>query len=259
MKLRELSRAACAGICLGAAMFAPAAHAGLFDDDEARRAILDIRTKIDQNGERQKADQRQLADQIDQLKRSILDLNNQLEQVRGDNAKLRGQNEQLARDLSEVQRKQKDIQSGVDDRLRKFEPQKVSLDGKEFSVEPDEKRSYDEAMELLRKSDFAGTANALTAFRKRWPSSGYNESALFWLGNAQYGVRQYKEAITSFRTLVGAAPDNAKAPEAMLAIANCQAELKDAKGARKTIDELIKTYPKSEAAQAGRERLASLK
>ena len=257
--MREFTRAALAGLCLSTALFAPTAHAGLFDDDEARRAILDIRTKIEQNGERQKADQRQLAEQIDQLKRSLLDLNNQLEQVRGDNARLRGQNEQLVRDVSEVQRKQKDIQSGVDDRLRKFEPQKVSLDGKEFSVEPDEKRQYDEAMELLRKSDFAGTVNALSAFRKRYPSSGYTESALFWLGNAQYGVRQYKEAIASFRALVSAAPDNAKAPEAMLAIANCQAELKDGKGARKTIDDLIKTYPKSEAAQAGRERLASLK
>jgi TolA-binding protein len=36
-------------------------------------------------------------------------------------------------------------------------------------------------------------------------------------------------------------------------------ELKDAKAARRTIDELIKTYPQSEAAQAGKERLASLK
>ena len=257
--MREFSRAALAGLCLSAALFAPAAHAGLFDDDEARRAILDIRTKIEQGAANQRAGQQQLTEQIDQLRRSLLDLNNQLEQVRGDNAKLRGQNEQLARDLSEVQRKQKDIQSGVDDRLRKFEPQKVSDGGKEFSVEPDEKRQYDEAMELLRKSDFAGTANALTAFRKRWPTSGYTDSALFWLGNAQYGVRQYKEAITSFRTLVAASPDNAKAPEALLAIANCQAELKDGKGARKTIDELLKTYPKSEAAQAGRERLASLK
>jgi tol-pal system protein YbgF len=257
--MRDSYRAALAACCLGLALFAPAAHAGLFDDDEARRAILDIRTRIDQNAERQRTGQQQLTEQVDQLKRSLLDLNNQLEQVRGDNAKLRGQNEQLARDLSEVQRKQKDIQAGVDDRMRKFEPQKVTLDGKEFSVEPDEKRQYDEAMELLRKSDFAGTANALTAFRKRFPSSGYNDSALFWLGNAQYGTRQYREAITSFRTLVSAAPDNAKAPEAMLAIANCQAELKDTKGARKTIDDLVKAYPKSEAAQAGRERLASLK
>ncbi|MBC8058659.1 MAG: tol-pal system protein YbgF [Rhizobiales bacterium] len=257
--MRQSLRAAFAALCMAGALFAPAAHAGLFDDDEARRAILDIRTKIDQGAERQRVGQQQLTEQIDQLRRSLLDLNNQLEQVRGDNARLRGQNEQLARDLSEVQRKQKDIQSGIDDRLRKFEPQKVSDGGKEFSVEPDEKRQYDEAMEMLRKSDFAGTANALTAFRKRWPTSGYTESALFWLGNAQYGVRQYKEAIASFRALVAAAPDNAKAPEAMLAIANCQAELKDGKGARKTIDDLLKAYPKSEAAQAGRERLVSLK
>jgi hypothetical protein len=37
----------------------------------------------------------------------------------------------------------------------------------------------------------------------------------------------------------------------MLAIANCQAELKDTKAARKTIEDLVKAYPKSEAAQAG--------
>lgn len=257
--MRVSCRMAVAGLCLGAALFAPAARAGLFDDDEARRAILDIRQKIEQNSERQRAGQQQLGEQIDQLKRSMLDLNNQLEQMRGDNATLRGQNEELARIVSELQRRQKDLQAGVDDRMRRIEPQKVTVDGKEFSADPDEKRQYDEAMDLLRKSDFAGTVNALGAFRKRYPASGYNESALFWLGNAQYGVRQYKEAITSFRTLVAGAPDHPKAPEALLAIANCQAELKDAKSARRTIDELIRTYPKSEAAQAGRERLASLK
>jgi tol-pal system protein YbgF len=252
-----------ASLCLGAALIAPTAHAGIFDDDEARRAILDLRQKLEQSNEQARARQAEqmavLTEQVNQLKRSLLDLNNQLEQMRGDNAKLRGQSEELARAVSDMQRTQKDLQSGVDDRMRRIEPQKVNLDGREFSAEPDEKRQYDEAMELLRKSDFAGTASALTAFRKRYPTSGYNESALFWLGNAQYGNRQYKEAITSFRSLVGAAPDNAKAPEALLAIANCQAELKDSKAARRTIDELIKTYPKSEAAQAGRDRLASLK
>ena len=252
-------RALCATLVLGSALFAPAARAGLFDDDEARRAIVDIRQKIDQGSERQRTGQAELTEQINQLKRGLLDLNNQLEQMRADNAKLRGQNEQLARDVAEMQRKQKDLQSGVDDRMRKFEPQKVTLDGKEFSVEPDEKRQYDEAMDLLRKGDFGATASAMTAFRKRYPGSGYTESVQFWLGNAQYGNRQYKEAIGSFRALVAASPDNPKAPEALLAIANCQAELKDGKAARRTIDELIKVYPKSEAAQAGRERLATLK
>ena len=204
-----------ASLFLGAALIAPAAHAGIFDDDEARRAILDLRQKLEQSNEQARARQAEamaaLTEQVNQLKRSMLDLNNQLEQMRGDNAKLRGQNEELARAVSEIQRKQKDLQSGVDDRMRKFEPQKVTLDGKEFSAEPDEKRQYDEAMELLRKSDFAGAANALGAFRKRYPTSGYSESVQFWLGNAQYGNRQYKDAIASFRSLVAASPDGAKA------------------------------------------------
>ena len=252
-----------AALCLGAVLAAPAARAGIFDDDEARRAIIELRQKLEQSNEQARARQNEqmkaLTEQVDQLKRGMLDLNNQLDQMRSDSAKLRGQNEELLRAVSDLQRKQKDIQSGVDDRMRRFEPQKISLDGKEFSVEPDEKRQYDEAMDALRKSDYAGTANALSAFRKRWPASGYEESALFWLGNAQYGLRQYKEAITSFRALVSGSPQHPKAPEALLAIANCQAELKDTKTARRTIDELMKAYPGSEAAQAGKERLASLK
>ena len=41
--------------------------------------------------------------------------------------------------------------------------------------------------------------------------------------------------------------------------ANCQAEMKDGKAARRSIEELMKAYPGSEAAQAGKERLASIK
>jgi len=263
MATTRSARLLAAALCLGTALAAPAARAGIFDDDEARRAIIDLRQKIEQSNEQARARQAEqmkaLTEQVDQLKRGMLDLNNQLEQMRNDSARLRGQNEELTRAVAELQRKQKDIQSGVDDRMRRFEPQKISVDGKEFTVEPDEKRQYDEAMDALRKSDYAGTANALNAFRKRWPASGYNESALFWLGNAQYGLRQYKEAIVSFRALVSGAPQHPKSPEALLAIANCQAELKDTKTARRTIEELMKAYPDSEAAHAGKERLASLK
>jgi TolA-binding protein len=74
-----------------------------------------------------------------------------------------------------------------------------------------------------------------------------------------YGKRDYKEAISAFRMFVAGAPEHARAPEALLALANSQAEMKDGKAARKTIEELMKAYPDSEAAQAGKERLASIK
>jgi tol-pal system protein YbgF len=243
-------------VVLGAVLIAGTAHAALFEDEEARKAILDLRQRVDQSIEQLRTRQ---AEQAEQFRRSLLDLNNQIEALKAEIARLRGTNEQLARDLAEVQRQQKDLRQIADDRLRKLEPQPVTLDGKEFVAEPDERRVYDEAMAQLRKGDFAAAATGFAAFLKRYPKSGYVESAQFWLGNAQYGKREYREAITTFRALIAAAPESPRVPEALLSIANCQVELKDVAGARKTLDGLVKSHPKSEAAQAARERLATMK
>ena len=178
---------------------------------------------------------------------------------RADNAKLRGAQEQFLRDLSELQRKQKDTVQAVEDRVRKLEPVKVTLDGKEFMAEPEEKRVHDQAMATLRAGEFDKASAALSSFLTRFAGSGYSESVRFWLGNALYGKKDYKEAIATFRALVVSAPESPRAPEALLALANCQIEIKDNRGARKTLDELVKSYPASEAAAAGKERLTTIK
>jgi tol-pal system protein YbgF len=135
----------------------------------------------------------------------------------------------------------------------------VTLDGREFNADPAEKRAFDDAIAIIRTGDFDKAVAALAAFQVRHPNSGYRDAARFWTGNAQYGKRDYKEAISTFRGFVSAAPQHPRAAEALLALANSQAELKDSRGARRTLDELIKTYPQSEAAQAGKERLAAIK
>lgn len=242
------------------------AHAGLFDDEEARKAILDLRARIQATDEASRkslgdltATNAQLVEQVNALKRSLLDLNNQLETLRGEVAKLRGDGEQMLRDVATLQQTQKDANQNFDDRLRKMEPAKVSLDGREFVASPEERQAYDAAIAAIRNGDFDTAAKGLSDLQERWPTSGYGPSATFWLGNALYGKRDYKGAINAFRALVKASPDHPKAPEALLALANSQAEIKDNRGARRTIEELLKSYPDSEAAVAGKERLASLK
>jgi len=248
------------------ALSAGSAQAGLFDDEEARKAILDLRARIqasDDNARARVAElataNTQLLEQVQQLRRSLLDLNAQLEAQRADSAKLRGGQEQLARDVAEVQRSVKDVSKGLDDRVRALEPQKVAVDGKDFLAEPDEKRSHDQAMAALRTGDFDKAASALSGFLQRYPGSGYGDSVRFWLGNALYGQKNYKEAITVFRAMATSAPTHPRTPEALLAVANCQIEMKDNRSARKTLDELLKAYPASEAAAAGKERLGTLK
>ena len=248
------------------ALSAGPARAGMFDDEEARKAILDLRSRIQATDDNSRSKQGELVsanaallEQVAQLRRSLLDLNSQLEAQRADAAKLRGGQEQLARDLAELQRSVKDVAKSLDDRLRLLEPQKVTVDGQEFNAEPDEKRTHDLAMAALRGGDFDKAALALAAFLQRYPTTGYADSAHFWLGNALYGQKSYKEAVAAFRALVTSAPNHPRAPEALLAIANCQIEMKDNRSARKTIDELVKAFPTSEAAVAGKERLGSLK
>lgn len=242
-------------LCLAAAT----AGAGLFDDDEARKAILELRQRVDTVRLESAQSASRAGEDSASLRRSLLELQNQIETLRSEMAKIRGMNEQLSRDVADMQRRQKDIAQGVDDRLRRFEPGKITIDGREFMAEPAEKREYEAALAVFRKGDFSAAQTVFLDFLKRYPISGYGPSALFWLGNAQYATRDYKEAMINFRALVGGEPEHLRAPEAVLSIANCQIELKDMRGARKTLDDLIKAYPQSEAAVAAKERLLRLK
>jgi tol-pal system protein YbgF len=158
-----------------------------------------------------------------------------------------------------VQKQQRDIAQGVNDRLRKFEPAQVTVDGREFTADPAEQSAFEAALASFRKGEFTGAQTAFADFVRKYPSSGYRPTALFWLGNAQYANRDYRGAIANFRALLQQAPDHPRAPEAVLSIANCQIELKDNAAARRTLDDLVKAYPQSEAASAARERLARLR
>lgn len=239
------------------------AWAGLFEDEEARRAILDLRQQIDavkRESDKKVADEvRRSTEDEAQLRRSLIELQNQLEGLRADLAKLRGQDEQIARDVADLQRKQKDTLQATEDRIRKLEPTRVTVDGRDFLAEPSEKRDFDAALAVFRKGEFANAQLAFVDFLNRYAQTGYRPSALFWLGNAQYATKDYKEALINFRSLLTQTPDHVRVPEAMLAIANCQTELKEPKAARKTLEELVSAHPGSEAASAAKERLARLK
>jgi len=247
------------GLGLLLALSAPA-HA-LFADDEARKAIIELRNRVAQLEESQKklASSQELQDQIATLRRSLGELLNQNEQLRAELAKQRGANEQLTRDFADTQRRLADQLAAFDGRLKPLEPQTVTLDGKTFKVEPEEQRQYEAAMGLLRRGEFEEAASAYQSFLSRFGASGFGDSVRFWLGNAQYGQRQYREAIASFRAFIAAGSGHPRLAEARLAIGNCQIEMKDNKAARRTLEELMKLHPGTEAAQAAKERLAGLK
>ncbi|WP_296943867.1 tol-pal system protein YbgF [uncultured Massilia sp.] len=252
IKLPQL-RLAAAALAL-AAWFPLHANAGLLDDDEARRAILDLRAKVE-------ALARDVNARIDTKadKSATLDMLNQHEQTMQEIARLRGQIEVLANQIAVSQKNQKDLYADLDARMRKLEPRQEVIDGQAAQVLPSEKSAYDAAMELFKGGDYKGAASALQGFVRQYPESAYAANAQYWLGNAYYAQRDYKNAIAAQEAVVANYGTSAKAPDAMLNIASSYTEMKDAKNAKKTLQALLKKFPDSAAGQTAKDRLAALK
>jgi tol-pal system protein YbgF len=259
------------------------ASAALFEDEDARRAILDLRKQVQQqaiaaqqidafNKQRIEALEAALVEsgqQNVQLRRLLVDLQNQIDSLQGDLARLRGSIEPLQRDVAEVKRNQKDVKDlggsldpklqSLDQRLSRLEPVRVVLEGQEVLVDQEEKREFDAAMNVFRLGDYVKTQKQLTDFLTQRPRSAYVPSALFWLASAQYAQRDYKEAIGNFRSLLARAPNHVKAPEALLGIANSQLESKDVRAGKKSLEDLVRQYPGTEAAAIADSKLRSLR
>ncbi len=248
--------------CLAIFSFAPLhAHAGLFDDDEARKAIIELRGKVE-------AMQLEITTRIDKKadKSGTLDLLNQNEQLQQDIAKLRGDIEVLTNELSNTQRRQKDFYVDLDERLRKFETAaKAAADEKEANRElaqqkqQEEQKSYDDALTFFKNGDYKNASTAFLDFVQRYPQSSNVAPAQYWLGNAYYAQREYKNAIAAQLLVVKNYPNNPKAADALLNVASCYTELKDKNSAKKSLETLVAQYPGTNAAQIAKQRLASLK
>ncbi len=95
-----------------------AAHAALFDDEEARKRIVITNDRIDKL---QKDLDARLGAVEDQSRGQGLDLFNQLEGIKADLARIRGQIEVLTYELAEAQKRQRDLYVDLDSRMRKLE------------------------------------------------------------------------------------------------------------------------------------------
>lgn len=231
------------------------AHA-LFEDDDARRAILELRKD---SRERTDALQKEMNERLDRSNRAQLELSGQIDAMRAEIARLRGQIEVLTKELADAQKREKDYYADLDGRLKKLEPRQVTVDGSAATVDANEQRSFDAASNDYKSGNYKAAVGSLGSFLKSYPQSAYAPSAQYMLGNAYYALRDYKAAIATHQALVRANPESPRAPDGLLTVASSQIEMNDKRGARRTLESVIKQYPDSAAAKMAKERLASLK
>lgn len=265
--------------CVALGLAAPAAQAGLFDDEEARRQIVELRKQV--------ADQKLSTDEklakLDEAIKSlgVIQLLQQIEMLNAEIAKLRGQIEVLNFQNEQVQKRQRDFYVDLDTRIRSLETGKPATGTAPAGAAPAadastpvaavntrpaappnpaaENKAYDAAQNLFKKGDYAKAVDAFSAFLQTYPGSSLAANAQYWIGISHFNLKDFKNAQAAQESLIKLYPESNKIPDALLAIGSIQIEQADTGSARNTLEDIIAKYPGTEAAAKARTRLQSLR
>jgi tol-pal system protein YbgF len=263
------------------------AYAGLFDDDEARRRVEQLRQELSQQGRDNEARIARLEESIRNI--GVVELVRQLDQMNAEIAKLRGQLEVLANENQQIQKRQRDFYLDLDSRLKRLEgvpagspstapaptseaappapgqapaagaSQGAASRGASREEQARELRAYDVASNLFRRNDFSSAIDAFRAFLKDYPQSQLASNAEYWIGISYANLKDYRNALATQEQLLTKHPQSSKAPDALLAIAAIHADQGDTGSARNTLEDIIARFPASEAAGKARTRLSQLR
>ena len=237
-------------VFLIAALGAGQARAGVFDDDEARRQLADLRAKTEAR--------------FDQMAKSQLELANQNSRLAEENARLRGLLETLSYKQEVGDKRVQDFYLDLDSRLRKFETNTAvqgdatggATGGATAKGDPArEGQEYDAALNLFKAGKYKEAGAGFAAFVQKYPDGALAPNAQYWLGNAWYAQHDCRRAIDAQSVVTSRYPESAKAPDAWLAIASCQQDMGNPTGARRSLETLLAKYPASPAAESAQQRL----
>ena len=234
---QTLSRAFCLSVllvCLGLSSNAWA----LFSDDEARKAILDLRKS---------------------LATTQLELQGEIDKLKTENAELRGKIENLEKQGEDISSSQKTYYQDLDTRLGNFEPRTATIEGVSGTVQPGEKKAYDDALKAFQAGNLKKADDGFAAFTAKYPKSPYLPLALYWSGNSKYANKEYAGAISQLQSLIKRYPNHPRVPAAMVTLGNAQLESGNKAAAKKTFSDIIAKYPDTEAAKEAQQLIAGTK
>lgn len=225
--LSARTRAIFAAGMLALASLAATPAAQAFSDDEARKAILELREQLRQTTEQNRQARLQLADQIEALRTELAHMRGQLEQLHY--AANGGQPANGARQGSSAQ-----------------------------ASDPQEQAAYEAAAQLYRSGKYGEAADGFASFVQAYPDSPLAGDATFYLGSSQYATRKFADSVKTMNSLVSHSPNDPRAPDALLVAAASQIELNDMAGAKASLQQIIRDYPQTSAAETAKSRLKLL-
>jgi len=107
-------------------------------------------------------------------------------------------------------------------------------------------QEYNAALTTFRSREHGQAVLDFIDFIAKYPKHTLAGNAQYWIGEAYWAQRDYRQALVEFEKVSEHGP--AKAPDALIKIGLCHLRLRDVSRAQQAWQRVLRDYPKSEAA-----------
>jgi tol-pal system protein YbgF len=121
-----------------------------------------------------------------------------------------------------------------------------------------EEQSYNSALTLIQARSLPAARDALNDFTRRFPGSRRLPNAAFWQAEIDFLEERWGVARDGFLAVTKNFPDHPKAADSLYKSALCSLKLNDKQTAIGQLNDVLRRFPGSEAAQLAEKKLAEL-
>ena len=208
----------------------------LFGDDEARKAILELRDQLKSQQEVQMS----LYDRLEKLTKEV--------------QTLRGKVEDLTNSVGKEKQNAETIYDDLSNRLNEMDP-KAKAAAAASDREISAKQELDRCLSVFQKGDANQAIKCFSGMTQKYRRTKVYPDALYGLGSSYYMKGNFAQTIATEQRLISGYSRHAKVPEAYLLVGMAQMDSKKTAEAKATFNKLIKLYPKSSAAGLAKKQM----
>ncbi len=114
---------------------------------------------------------------------------------------------------------------------------------------------YDRIMEEFKHRDYEAAMAGFRLFIELHGQSSLAANAQYWIGECQYRMGRYRDALKSFYDVVSNYPLSPKLPASTLKLGQTYTKLGDSEKARLMFDRVVDQYPDSAEAEIARKTI----
>ena len=120
------------------------------------------------------------------------------------------------------------------------------------------RRLYDRVMDEFKHRDYEAAIAGFRFFIELHSESALAANAQYWIGECQYRMRRYRDALKSFYDVVSNYPLNPKSAASTLKLGQTYTKLGDHEKARLMFDRVVDQYPDSPEAEVARKAIGAM-